>query len=387
MSGSSDRSWMSELSPAQKKAVSWGITSLAICAIALLVTLALMLGSKVVRLLSPAISPLVLGLLLSFIFCGFFEKVPRKALGLAYWLFWLVVALGIILALWGWGAKLISSVGELASTMNNAYNSVVTRFPQFKNWLLEVNVSGQVMRGVTFFVNELKNISTWLFAIFFGYCFLKYPNEDRKCSDDKKHEGIVKGILEAARHSPLLPPLSEETWEFFAEQVSYLANVLTKYFPTQLMINIMEGLIGAIGMLIIGLPSGVALGFLMGFMNLIPLVGTFIMLPIVLAVAYFCEGGSLLQVLQALGVWAVVEAVDIFVPPLVHGKEMNLPAGVTVFSFLFWGALIDPIWGMILAIPLTAFALGFFKSMQRLLSKKQWHHADVRQTENKEQAK
>ena len=76
------------------------------------------------------------------------------------------------------------------------------------------------------------------------------------------------------------------------------------------------------------------------------------------------------MVLYALCGWAVVEAIDLLVPPLVHGKEMKLPAGVTVFSFLFWGAIIDPVWGMILAIPLTAFSIGFIKAIKRFLERK-----------------
>lgn len=143
---------------------------------------------------------------------------------------------------------------------------------------------------------------------------------------------------------------------------------MTKYFPIQLGINLFEGVVGAFALWGIGVPSGPILGFLMGFMNIIPLVGTFLMLPVVLAVAYFCDGGSLRLVGCAFGMWAIVEAIDLFLPPRLHGKEMNLPAGVTVFSFLFWGAVIDPIWGMILAIPLTAFAIALLESIKEFFS-------------------
>ena len=93
MSDAQKTSWMGDFSPRQKKVVTYGVTSLAICAIALLVTFVLILGGKIIRILSPAISPLVLGMLLSFVLSGFLEKISDKARGAVYWGFWLVVAL------------------------------------------------------------------------------------------------------------------------------------------------------------------------------------------------------------------------------------------------------------------------------------------------------
>ena len=351
-----ETSWMADFSPRQKKIVTYGITSLAICAIALLVTLVLILGGKIIRILSPAISPLVLGMLLSFVLSGFLEKISDKARGVVYWGFWLVVAFIVGMSLWIWGAQLVGQVDAFAVTIRNTYNSATARLPQFRGWVSEVKIAEYVAQGVTFFVSGLKNVSTWLFAVFFGYCFLRHPLN-------------VESLVRRARELPFLS-LSDRTWSFLQEQMTELVDMLTKYFPNQLLINICEGLVGAILMSFIGLPSGIVLGFLMGFMNIIPLVGTFIMLPIIIAVAYFCDGGSLLLVLYALCGWAVVEAIDLLVPPLVHGKEMKLHAGVTVFSFLFWGAIIDPVWGMILAIPLTAFSIGFVKAIKRFSERK-----------------
>jgi len=350
-------SWMADFSPRQKKIVTYGITSLAICAIALFVTLILILSGRVIRILSPAISPLVLGLLLSFVLSGFLEKISDRVRGAVYWGFWLVAAFIVGISLWIWGAKLVGQVDAFTVTIRNTYSSVTARLPQFRDWISEVKIAEYVAQGVTVFVSGLKNVSTWLFAVFFGYCFLRHPLK-------------VEILVSRVKELPFMS-FSDRTWSFLQEQLKELVDMLTKYFPNQLLINIGEGLVGAIGMSIIELPSGIVLGFLMGFMNIIPLVGTFIMLPIILAVAYFCEGGSLLLVLCALCVWAVVEAIDLFAPPWVHGREMKLPAGVTVFSFLFWGAIIDPVWGMILAIPLTAFSIGFVKAINRLLKRKE----------------
>lgn len=371
MSENPSRSWMSELSPRQRKIVSYGITSIAICAIALLVTLMVFLGSKVIKIISPAISPVVLGLLLSLVLGRIFEKMPPKIRSCVYWAMWLVIVGIIIVTMWIWGEKIWAQVDTLVQTVRNTYHSIVTRIPQLEGWNSEVKVSAFIIQCATFFVSGLQNVSTWLFAVFFGYCFLKCPvNVDR--------------IIERVKGIPFLS-FSDKAWTFLQERLKELVDMLTRYFPNQLLINFVEGLFGAIGMLLIDLPSGIVLGFLMGFMNIIPLVGTFIMLPVILAVAYFCEGGSILLVLLAFCVWVVIEAFDLAAPHIVHGKGMNLPAGVTVFSFLFWGALIDPVWGMILAIPLTAFSRSFYRSVKEFLKNNNDNNAGNSEKERKAQ--
>lgn len=364
-------SWMADFSTRQKKIVTYGITSLAICAIALLVTLMVLIGGKAIKIISPAISPVVLGLLLSLVLGRIFEKIPEKIRSCAYWAMWLVIVGIIIVTMWIWGEKIWAQVDTLVQTARNTYHSVVIRMPQLKGLDSEVKISAFLIQCTTFFISGLQNISTWLFAIFFGYCFIKCPiNVDR--------------IIERAKGIPFLS-FSDKTWMFLQERLKDLVDMLTRYFPNQLLINFIEGMFGAIGMLLIDIPSGIVLGFLMGFMNIIPLVGTFLMLPVILAVAFFCEGGSILLVLLAFCVWVFIEVFDLVVPHIVHGKGMNLPAGVTVFSFLFWGALIDPVWGMILAIPLTAFSKSFYRAVKDFLKNNNDYTAGNSEKERKVQ--
>ena len=360
MEKSQAKSWLSDFSPRQKRIVTYGITSLAVCAIALLVAVTVVLGSKVIRIISPAISPLVLGLLLSFVLGHLFGKIPEKIRSFAYWAMWVLIALAVIFTMWGWGEKLMGQVDTLTEVIQKAFSSlmerlskIMKRFPQIEKWSSEVPISAFITQFLMFFVSGFKKISTWGFAIFFGCCFLKTPlNADK--------------IISQAREAPFLS-LSDQTWKLIQEQLKGLVDMLTKYFPNQLLINIFEGLLGAIGLALLELPSGIVLGFLMGFMNIIPLVGTFMVLPIVLTVAFFCDGGSFFLAFLAFCVWAVVEVVDLILPPNVHGEKLNLPSGVIVFSFLFWGALIDPVWGMILAIPLTAFSMSFYRAVKEFL--------------------
>lgn len=370
MTDNQKTSWMADFSPRQKKIVTYGITSLAICAIALLVTLMVFLGSKIITILSSALTPLVLGLFISFILNLLFDnEIMRKTrvlcgfefdyVDIFYWLFVLVVAGCLALLAWWLGSTLVAQFDVLVSNLEKIYNGVVRTFPQTKDAIEYLKDSESLKRFILFFMGALRNVTTWLFAVFFGYCFLKHPLT-----------GV--GVVVVLRRTPLDAVVSAKMWMFIRDQLDVFTKIMTRYFPVQLVANLIEGVVGAAALYSIHLPSGLILGFLMGFLNVIPLFGTFLMLPVVLSVAYCCDGGSVNLVVSSFLMWCIVEAADLLVPPLLHklARNTTLSAGGIVFSFLFWGALIDPVWGMILAIPLTAFSKGFLAAINAYFTEK-----------------
>ena len=59
----------------------------------------------------------------------------------------------------------------------------------------------------------------------------------------------------------------------------------------------------------------------------------------------------------ALCVFAAVQMLDgYFLTPRIMGGRTGLHPAVIIFSVFFWGIALDGILGMVLAIPLTAFA-------------------------------
>jgi predicted PurR-regulated permease PerM len=82
----------------------------------------------------------------------------------------------------------------------------------------------------------------------------------------------------------------------------------------------------------------------------------------VLPIAYFQEdGGPLLIGLCALVFIIGQLLTDYVFTPRIMGKKTGMSPMLIIFSIFFWGAALGGLLGMILAIPLTAFFLVFWR--------------------------
>ena len=143
------------------------------------------------------------------------------------------------------------------------------------------------------------------------------------------------------------------------------------FFRGQVVIALIMGVLLAIGFTLIGLNFGIILGLGIGFLNIIPYLGSIIGIGTVLPLAYFqSDGGSLQLVIFALAIFTAVQMIEGYLlTPRIMGKSTGLHPMVIIIAIFFWGAALDGILGMILAIPLTA----FFVVAWRLLKRKYLH--------------
>lgn len=387
------------LSDSQKRIVGYGVTSLGILGIALLFSVVVAAGYYVICKLQTVLVPLILGFLLSCFLklpfecmrkmlsrgtCPSREEVVKKQLTdwwgmLVFLLFVVVFTFSIGIVTWRFGSILVDQVSSLYSNFPVLWDRLMAHFPKLHDMFVStVDVRGFLQREVSKYVMggmeqllSLKNaIATCVFAIFFCYCFLLNP---------LRGSSIVRELK-------TFPILSERNWRFVERQFDRLCNMMTVYFPRQLLINfVIEGLIGGLALMLIEVPFGFVLGFLMGALNIIPIYGTIVVLPIVLLVARFSDGGSVGLMFESLAIWTLIEGADILLPVAIHGGKMKLSPGVLVFSFLFWGTVISPVWGMILAIPLSAFVIGLWRSGKQIyLNSKSGRGNDVANKGDKE---
>jgi predicted PurR-regulated permease PerM len=111
---------------------------------------------------------------------------------------------------------------------------------------------------------------------------------------------------------------------------------------------IQAGLLGAFGF-----QHALSLGFLTGFINLIPLIGA----PLAFAITL---GQGLIQFQEVFPI-AIMGLVILFlhlvssnlVIPLLIGSRVNVNSASLILGLLFWGALWGPM-GFLLAVPLTS---------------------------------
>ena len=138
--------------------------------------------------------------------------------------------------------------------------------------------------------------------------------------------------------------------------------ILVTFFRGQLVIALAQGALFGIGFMLIGLKYGFVLGFFFGFLNIIPYLGSMLTLATALPLALLQEGGGWLKFVLVLGVFAVVQVVEGYVlTPRIMGKSTGLHPVAIIAAIFFWGTALNGIAGMILAIPLTAFAVVLWR--------------------------
>jgi len=167
--------------------------------------------------------------------------------------------------------------------------------------------------------------------------------------------------------SQFLPFLKEETREDVIYLLDQFIGILLTFFRGQIIIALAQGVLFAAGFAIVGFPYSIVVGMTLGLLNIIPYLGSIVGLGVVLPLAYFGDDGGFLRVGLPLAVVGTVQAIEVRVlTPRVVGDRTGLHPALIIFAVFFWGVALGGILGMMLAIPLTAFAVVFW----RLLKKK-----------------
>ncbi len=133
--------------------------------------------------------------------------------------------------------------------------------------------------------------------------------------------------------------------------------LLVRYFHGILVEIIIMMTLETIGLLIMGVPNALLIGFFGGLMNIIPYLGPIIgmTLGIILAVLSVVSAGEydliVFTIFSVVGIFGVANMVDNFVlQPLIYSKSVKAHP-VEVFLVIIIGGKVAGIAGMILAIP------------------------------------
>lgn len=162
-----------------------------------------------------------------------------------------------------------------------------------------------------------------------------------------------------------LPFLKPDT----RKDVSYLIDeflaIIVAFFRGQVTIAFIQGVLFGLGFWAVGLPYGLLIGLSLGCFNLVPYLGNVIGLAVALPMAFFGDGGGGLRLGLVLGVFCVVQVLDgYFITPRIQGKKTGLNDVTIIFSLLFWGVVFKGILGVLLAIPLSAFIVVFWRLLK-----------------------
>lgn len=283
----------------------------------------------------------------------------------------LIVPLGVILYYFGIMllGQMSSLLTELPAWIEKIQMEIQEKLPALKDFIAryDVNVrldawldgrSGWLAKSAAALGQGVVSTGSALFATFAGavgwvvvpiyFAFL-----------------IQAPSLRPGQLENYLPFLRPETRGHVIYLATEFVNILVAFFRGQLIIALCQGLLFAFGFSIAGLPNGMILGILLGLLNIIPYLGNIVGLAVVLPLAWFHPDGGMSLLLSVMVVFVIVQCVEGYVlTPRIMGKTTGLHPMAIIFAILFWGTAFSGLLGMILAIPLTAFLVVFWRLLK-----------------------
>src|SRR5690625_1040021 len=279
------------------------------------------------------------------------------------WLAFTIVVLGIVLLLVGFGFLVGPQLGEQAGQFAERVPEFVGNIQTFLEertwgrWIVDrigqmgggegqdgsgggggSGLLGGLLSGAGNFAQGLfTTIGHLAYVVVLGLCLAINP--------DLYRAGVVRLFPKGAQQRA-------------TEVLDDLGNTLKFWLLGQLALMLITGGATFIGLIILGIPMALALGFFVGLMEFIPFVGPIIGFIPILLVA-LSQGFT--TVLWALGLYIVIQQLEGNVlVPLVQQRAVALPPALTVGAVFLGGALFGPI-GAILGTPLIAVVFVLIK--------------------------
>ncbi len=355
----------------QANAVVAAATILAAAIILLAVGSLVWLIAVFLRTFSSVFLPLAVGAVIALVFRPYYKwlnEAVRLPAPIALAIVFLSILLPVGAFLWFFGALMLAQLSDLAAKFpgwwNNIDDFVRDRWPKVVEFM-QTNPLGQRIRGVLMshqealfkgfqavggtalsvgavFLHGIGTVLSWVvLPVYFGFFLTR---ETRKVNTES-----------------LLPFLKAETRSDVVYLIKEFVNIIVAFFRGQLIIAFLQGVLFAVGFSLAGLRYGFVIGLGLGFLNIIPYLGSIVGLSIALPVAYFQEGGGWKTLVWVLAVFAVVQLIEGYVlTPKIMGNRTGLHFMAIIVAVFFWGVALGGILGMILAIPLTAFLVSFW---------------------------
>ena len=136
------------------------------------------------------------------------------------------------------------------------------------------------------------------------------------------------------------------------------------YFRGQALIALCVGILFALGFQIIGLPMGIAMGLIVGVLNLIPYMQALGIPPCIFLglIQSFETGRPIWVVMLSIAVvFIIVQSIqDLLLTPKIMGNVTGMGPAAILLCLSIWGALLGVV-GMIIALPLTTLLVSYYK--------------------------
>lgn len=306
-------------------------STLAIAGIAVLVLTAVWLR----ELLVLVFGAVVIGVLIR----GLADQVERRTPLNSSWSFYAALLL-IVLVFVGFamlfGTQVVAQVSQLSET-------VPAMWEQVEQWLLTVPGGEALLSSVQNFsldgsgaLASVPRVLGWLASAVTDFLLVLFGSIFIAANPGLYRRGVA-----------LLFPRHRR--ELANEALGESGRAIKLWMVGQFISMAVVGTLTAIGLWLAGIPAALALGLIMGFLEIIPFIGPFLgSVPILLMGLSAGPDKALLALIVVL---VVQQAEGSLITPLVQKKVIALPPAVTVFGVIAGGLLFGPA-GLLFAAPL-----------------------------------
>ena len=355
-----------DFSPKQQKIVSAGLTTFAAAVIVIASIALLLYSARFFKAFDHVFLPLAVAAVLAMVLDPWYgwvnQRVPR-VLALVIVFISIIIPAGAVVLLFG--ALIAAQLAELIDQLPVIWTSMVQWFharqPEIEHFMMESTMGAKISEAFEEPGGPIKGMLKYMFD---GVVSASSSAADLIVS--LLGWVIVPVYLAFFLLMPRLRPsaLTKQNFPFLkadtAKDVIYLIreffNLVVVFFRGQIVIALLQGLLFAVGFSLAGLKYGAVLGLLLGVLNIVPYLGSMVGLSICLPMAWFQAGGGTNLVALVILVFCLVQMIEAyFLTPKIMGDATGLSPLLIIVGIFFWGAALDGILGMILAIPLTAF--------------------------------
>jgi predicted PurR-regulated permease PerM len=146
----------------------------------------------------------------------------------------------------------------------------------------------------------------------------------------------------------LLAPQTRRSFQIVGTEIDIS---LINFLKGHLMISFLVGIATGLAAFIIGVKFALLIGIISGITNLVPYFGP--LLGGIPAIALALSESSRLAIYMTLAILVIQQVESNIITPRIIGDRLGLHPLVIVFALLAGGQLLG-IWGMLLAVPVTA---------------------------------
>lgn len=308
---------------------------------------------------SDILFPFIFGMLVAYFFDPLVSKLESKGLGRA-------AASGLVIL--SFTTVLIALISFAAPVMYKQGQSLIDSVPQYyaqlkneiipeleqKIYKLAPELAEQAKLGaqsqaefsnihdkINRFLANILSSSAWLFNLL-SLIFITPIVSFYILRDWHGFKAEFESLL-PRQYAPIIE-----------EQLHKINQTVSAFLRGQMNVCLILGAFYAISLTIVGLNSGLLIGFMAGMLCFIPYVGTLAGMIIALSVAFFQYGADYTHIGIIAAIFAIGQICEgNYLTPKIVGEKVGIHPAWLIFGMLAGGSLLGLI-GVILAVPLTA---------------------------------